>query len=211
MSRPPSTPGRSSPEQDKQPQASAAAAPTPRASSPPPPIIRFEGSPSPVLQQPESADRCPRTASPVGLAAANPVEAGGDVFPQAVLIQDQDGDPIAVDLHPAVGDLSLEDPPEVVVPEDPVSFSQVLTYVEVQATPEEKDRLRRLLGSPSPTVVPTRNRRVQADLRPLHREQSSQAQLRPRVTRLPGGGVSVEGVDFTFRHHGVVEEQDFNM
>ena len=150
----------------------------------------------------------------MNLAEGTPVEATGEGCPQVVLVQDQDGDPIAIDLHPS-GDLSLEEPPpEVVVPEAPVTFSQVMTYIELQASSAERERLRQVLGAPSSSASsapPLRHRRVQADLRPLHRDQSSQAQLRPRITRLPSGGVSVEGVDFSFRHHGAVEEHDFDL
>ena len=147
--------------------------------------------------------------SPVNLAEGIPVPALiGEEGSQAVLVQDSDGDAIAIDLHPAAGELSIDET-EVVIPEAPVTFSQVLTYVELQATSEEREQLRRVLGRPS-AAPRTRNVRVQVDFRPLVRQQAVQAGLRPRVTRLPGGGVVVEGADFSFRHSGVAEETDFN-
>ena len=99
----------------------------------------------------------------------------------------------------------------MVEPEAPVTFRQVLTFMELQATADQRDQVRRLLGDAPTARAPVRHRRVQADLRPLFRDQAAQAQLRPRITRLPSGGVSVEGVDFSFRHHGAVEEQDFDL
>ena len=105
-----------------------------------------------------------------------------------------------VDLHPAYGDLSYEEEEVAVVqPEAPVTLHQVQTWFRYQATPRERRTvLEEFAGDSSPRVR-THNRRIQADFRPLMRDQAQQVQVQPHVTHLPSGGIAVEGLNFVFR------------
>ena len=138
-------------------------------------------------------------------------------MPHAAVLEDADGDVLAIDLHPAFGELSFEaENVEVVQPEAPVTFSQVQTWFRYQATQEQKRELLREHGEREQypgerkTRPDTKNRRVQVDFRALWRDQSTQAQLRPRVTRLPEGGIGIEAADFSFRHTGAVTEAELD-
>ena len=133
-----------------------------------------------------------------------------------VCLEDRDGDVVSVDLH-AVCETSFDtEPVETVQPEAPITLSQVQTWFKYQASEEDKACVLREFGGggaaePATPTVPQpkaekRHKRTQVDLRPLHRDNATQAQLRPRVTHLPAGGIAIDSAEFSFRHIGAVSE-----
>ena len=161
---------------------------------------------------PESAERAaPTTPEPVSTTAAETLSAAEDArrvvtsvaaFPEPEVLEEE-----TVELHTSYADLDNEEDFEVVQPEAPVTLAQVRTWLRYQATPQELRLVQDELGEDRRSRIRTHNRRIQADFRPLVRDCATQVQVRPRVTRLPAGGLSVEGADFTFRCDQAVEGQ----
>ena len=152
---------------------------------------------------PSAALGRPLTPSPQDVSVTEETAPAISVSPDAVaMIEDAEGDPIAIDLHPAFGDLTLDESVEIVEPQDPVTFAQVRTYLEFTASEEERTIVREQLGREGAERTVTRNRRVQADIRPLHRDQGSQVRFPPEITLLPGGGVRVSSPDLLFHLGG---------
>ena len=132
------------------------------------------------------------------------------VFPEPEVLLDQEGDPVALDLHPPSDwGLSFEEPatpgsPQISASaEQPssVTLEQVLGFVR-SAAPDQRRRVQDELRN----LTPTRNRRVQWDPRPLVRDAAIQVDQAYRVTRLARGGLQVESGDVLFRVEGQVEE-----
>ena len=123
------------------------------------------------------------------------------VFPGPQLVEtvNADEEELMVDIHPAYGDLSYEEEVATVQPEAPVTLQQVQTWFRYQASPSERRTVLSEFAGDSRPSVRTHNRRIQADFRPLMRDQAQQVQVQPHVTRLPSGGIAVEGPNFSFR------------
>ena len=96
-------------------------------------------------------------------------------------------------------------------PEDPVTISQVRTWFKYQASAEEKRAVLTEFGENQRPKVKTQNRRTQADFRPLVRDKATQVEVRPQVTRLPSGGLSVEASNFSFRYDGPVTDTQLQL
>ena len=112
-----------------------------------------------------------------------------------VLVQDADGDPISLDLHPQETS-DLEDPE--------LSVSQVLAWLRRRATPADRDLVRREVApeSPRPSQPQQRNRRVQVNIRPFMRDRDTQVRPGVLVMSPPGGGLQVVGDRFTLQVAG---------
>ena len=112
-----------------------------------------------------------------------------------VLVNDADGDPISIDLHPQeTSDLEDLD----------LGASQVLAWLRRRATPAERELIRREVAPETPTCPsrPSRNRRVQVDLRPLMQDRETLVRPGVLVTSPPGGGLQVVGDRFTIQVSG---------
>ena len=169
------------------------------------PAVPSEPSPQPPPQeerQPEPGTSAEPQPSTSAVSQARAVAESVAAFPAPGILVSREEDTLAIDLHPVYGEMSFEEEVTIVQPEAPISYNQVRTWFRYQASPEEQAQILAEFGEERRPRVRTYNRRTQANFRPLVRDRSTQVEVRPQVTQLPSGGISVEGPNFAFRYEG---------